>query len=53
MVSLAAPEDTDMIVYASTQNANKTQKFVAAALNVPANRVSFLGSNRVLTIRLS
>lgn len=39
MVSLAAPEDTDMIIYASTQNANKTQKFVASALNIPASRV--------------
>ncbi len=37
--TVAVPEDTDMIIYSSTQNANKTQKFVADALKIPINRV--------------
>ena len=38
-VSVAVPEDTDIVIHASTQNANKTQKIVANTLGVPANKV--------------
>jgi xanthine dehydrogenase/oxidase len=37
--TVAVPEETDMIIYSSTQNANKTQKIVALSLGIPANRV--------------
>lgn len=38
-VTLAVPTDNDMIIYSSTQNANKTQKTVASVLGLPMNRV--------------
>jgi len=39
MIAIAVPEENDMILYTSTQNANKTQKIVAAALGLPIHRV--------------
>ena len=38
-VTIATPMDSEMIIEASTQNLNKTQKFVAHVLGMPANRV--------------
>jgi xanthine dehydrogenase/oxidase len=38
--TLVVPADNDYLVYSSTQNANKTQKYVAAALGLPMNRVT-------------
>jgi len=39
-VTIAQPVDTEMVLYASTQNANKTQKLTAAVLGMPENKVS-------------
>ncbi len=37
--AIVVPDDGDFTVYSSTQNANKTQKWVAAALGLPMSRV--------------
>ncbi|PRP86577.1 xanthine dehydrogenase-like [Planoprotostelium fungivorum] len=37
--SLVVPDEEDMYVYTSTQNAHKTQKFVASTLGIPINQV--------------
>lgn len=39
-ITIAQPLDTEMVLYASTQNANKTQKHAAAVLDMPENKVS-------------
>jgi len=38
-VTLAIPEEGEMLIYSSTQNAHKTQHIVAKALGIPANKV--------------
>lgn len=38
-VTIAIPEENDILIYTSTQNANKTQKMVASVLGLPINRV--------------
>lgn len=39
-VTIAQPVDSEMVLHASTQNANKTQKLTAAVLDQPQHKVS-------------